>query len=101
MSGELGYDPAAMKTGASAVQQAHSEIRSLLTQLQGDVDSLMGGWQSSAASQFSALHANWSSKASEINKALDVMHTKLGETDRTYVSNESQQTEAFSQLNRF
>ena len=78
MSSPLQVDPALMAKGKTLVADASVEINATLATLQGDVDELLVGWQSSGATSFNTAHTAWSSKARQISSALDDLGQKLG-----------------------
>ena len=42
---DLGYDPAAMAKGLTAIDGATTEVRALLNTIQQEVDALSGSWR--------------------------------------------------------
>lgn len=87
-----------MRQGAIKVEDATAQIQSLLTQLRGGVDAMMGGWRGTASSAFAQVHEGFELQAKRINSALADIHTALVATGRTYEQQESSQTESFSGL---
>ena len=56
-SGELGYDPAAMAGGLSAIDDATGETRHLLSTIQSEVDTLGATWRARSNIAFAQVHA--------------------------------------------
>ena len=97
-SGELGYDPAAMAGGLTAIDDATSEIRNLLSAIQSEVDTLGATWRARSNTAFAQVHAKWSERATLINTALQTMHRKLSATDVAYARTEQAQIEQYQAL---
>jgi WXG100 family type VII secretion target len=97
-SGELGYEPAAMASGLTAIDEATGEIRNLLSTIQFEVDTLGSTWRARSNIAFGQVHAKWSERAMLINAALQTMHDKLSATDVAYAKTEQAQIEQYQAL---
>jgi len=94
----LGYDPAAMAKGLSAIDAAGADVKSLLAKIDNVVVQLGASWKSQSASSFTQVHAKWSELGLKINQALHIMHEKLDASDRQYKATEQAQVEGYSKL---
>jgi len=97
-SGELGYEPAAMASGLTAIDEATGEIRNMLSTIQSEVDALGSTWRARSNIAFSQVHAKWSERAMLINTALQTMHDHLWATDVAYAKTEQAQIEQHQAL---
>ena len=97
-SGELGYNPAAMAGGLTAIDDATAEIRHLLSTIQTEVDTLGATWHARSNIAFAQVHTKWSERATLINTALQTMHEKLSATDVAYARTEQAQVEQYQAL---
>lgn len=95
---ELGYDPAAMARGLTAIDGATAEVRSLLGTIQQEVDTLSSSWIARSGAAFSQVHIKWAERAALINNALQTMHEKLAATDVTYAKTEQAQVDQYQAL---
>ncbi len=95
---DLGYDPAAMAKGLTAIDGATTEVRALLNTIQQEVDALSGSWRASSNVAFTQVHVKWADRAALINKALQTMHEKLAATDVAYAKTEQAQVEQYQAL---
>lgn len=87
-----------MAQGAAKVDEAASQIQSLISALRGEVETMMGGWSGEAANAFIGVHEAFESQANRINNALRQMHEALVSTNSTYTNQESTQTQTLSGL---
>lgn len=88
----------AMQQGANAVQEAHQQVQGLLQTLNGEVEQMMGGWGGQAATAFMGVHEAFSTQATKINQALDRMQEALVSTHTTYGTQESDQSQTFTNM---
>lgn len=95
---QLGYDPAAMAKGLTAIDGATTEVRSLLATIQQEVDTLGSSWIARSNIAFSQVHAKWAERAGLINSALQTMQHKLAATDVTYAKTEQAQVDQYQAL---
>jgi len=96
--GQLGYNPAAMAGGLTAIDHATAEIRNLLSTIQSEVDTLGATWHARSNIAFAQVHTKWSERATLINTALQTMHEKLSATDVAYARTEQAQVEQYQAL---
>jgi WXG100 family type VII secretion target len=87
-----------MQAGASAVQDAHQQVQGLIGQLRSEVEQMMGGWGGQAAQSFVTVHEAFEGQANKINQALDQMHSALVATHTTYGTQESDQSQTFTNM---
>lgn len=97
-SGELGYDPAAMAKGLTAIDGATTEVRTLLSTIQGEVDALAATWRARSNVAFTQVHNKWAERGALINSALLTMHDKLSATDVTYAKTEQAQVDQYQAI---
>ena len=88
----------AMAAGATKVDNASTEIQGHIGALRSEVETMMGGWRGEAASSFMQVHEAFESQANKINAALRRMHEALQATNKTYTSQESNQTQTLTGL---
>src|SRR5579875_3514307 len=88
----LHVDTETMAAGAGAMQRAMEDIDALLTQLGGDVDTLLAAWSGPAADAHRAMHQRFARDASTIRTSLAEMHESLLSTRGIYLAQESEQT---------
>jgi WXG100 family type VII secretion target len=87
-----------MQQGANKVQEAHQQVQGLIQTLRGEVEQMMGGWGGQAASAFVQVHEAFEGQAGKINTALDRMHRALVSTHSTYGTQESDQSQTFTNM---
>lgn len=87
-----------MQAGANAVQDAHQQVQGLIGQLRGEVEQMMGQWGGQAAQAFVTVHEAFEGQANKINQALDQMHSALVATHQTYGTQESDQSQTFTNM---
>ncbi len=98
MTGAFTTEQEAMQRGANAVQEAHQQVQGLIQTLSGEVEQMMGGWGGQAASAFMGVHEAFNGQASKINQALDRMHQALVATHSTYGTQETDQSQTFTNM---
>jgi WXG100 family type VII secretion target len=87
-----------MAKGATAVEEAATQITGHLRTLDTEVTTMYGGWQSRAQKSFQTLHLNWVQQQEKLQTALTQMHAALVSTNQTYVAQEDQQSAAFGKI---
>jgi len=87
-----------MVKGAQAVDEATRMIKQHMTQLDSEVQTMFGGWQSQAAKTFGNLHASWIEQQQKLQTALADMHNALVSTRQTYAGQEEEQTSQFNNI---
>jgi WXG100 family type VII secretion target len=97
-SSDLGYDPASMAKGLVAIDGATTEVRTLLSTIQGEVDGLRATWKAHSNIAFTQVHTKWAERGTLINSALQTMHDKLSATDVTYKKTEQAQVDQYTAL---
>lgn len=95
---QFSTDQDLMRQGAVKVEDATVNIQTLLGQLRGSIDVMMGGWRGEASTQFVRVHEAFEGQAKKINTALADIHQALVATGSTYATQESSQTESLSGL---
>lgn len=98
MTGAFTTEQEAMQRGANAVQEAHQQVQGLIQTLSGEVEQMMGGWGGQAASAFMGVHEAFNGQAGKINQALDRMHQALVATHSTYGTQETDQSQTFTNM---
>jgi len=87
-----------MAQGAVKVDDAATQIQGHISNLRSEVETMMGGWRGEAASSFVQVHDAFEQQANKINNALRRMHEALLSTQRTYGTQETDQTQTLSGL---
>jgi ESAT-6 family protein len=95
----FGTSQEAMQAGANAVEQAQQAITGHISMLRSEVEQMMGGWRGEAASAFANVHISFEENAGRINAALARMHEALVATHGTYGTQETDQSQTFTNLN--
>ncbi len=98
MTGAFTTEQEAMQRGANAVQEAHQQVQGLIQTLSGEVEQMMGGWGGQAANAFMGVHEAFNGQAGKINQALDRMHQALVATHSTYGTQETDQSQTFTNM---
>lgn len=98
MTGAFTTEQEAMQRGANAVQEAHQQVQGLIQTLSGEVEQMMGGWGGQAANAFVGVHEAFNGQATKINQALDRMHQALVSTHSTYGTQETDQSQTFTNM---
>jgi WXG100 family type VII secretion target len=88
----------AMAQGAAKVDDASTQIQGHVSNLRGEVETMMGGWRGEAAGAFIQVHDAFEQQATKINNALRQMHEALMATHRTYGAQESNQSQSLTGL---
>jgi len=88
----------AMVKGAQAVDEATRLIKQHMLQLDSEVQTMFGGWQSTAAKSFGNLHASWIAQQQKLQGALEDMHNALVQTKQTYAAQEDDQSGQFNSI---
>lgn len=96
--GQLGYDPAAMRTGLSAMDTANAEVSATLNSIQSEVDSLAASWRAQSNVAFTDVHMRWAKRAADINAALQGMRDTLAAADAGYTRTEQAQVDHYTAL---
>lgn len=96
--GQLGYDPAAMRSGLTAMDTATAEVSALLNSIQAEVDGLAATWRAQSNVAFTTVHGRWAKRASDINAALQGMRDTLAAADTRYVRTEQAQVDHYAAL---
>jgi WXG100 family type VII secretion target len=87
-----------MAKGAQRVEQATTEIHTVIGKLRGEVETMMGHWGGDAATAFVQVHNSFEEQAGKINNALSNIHQALMSTHKTYGTQEGDQTQALNSL---
>lgn len=88
----FGTSQEAMGAGAVAVSEASEQVQGQINTLRTEVDTMRGGWGGEASNAFGVLHQNFEAQANRINNALRAMHEALGATQKTYATQEENET---------
>ncbi|MGN6606880.1 MAG: WXG100 family type VII secretion target [Jatrophihabitans sp.] len=88
----------AMAQGAVKVEDAQTQIQGHIQTLRSEVETMMGGWRGEAANAFVQVHDAFEQQANKIVTALGQMHESLVATQRTYGTNESDQSSSLTGL---
>lgn len=96
--GQLGYDPAAMRAGLTAMDAATAEVSTILNSIQTEVDGLATAWRAQSNLAFTDVHLRWATRASDINVALQGMRTTLAAADSSYATTEQAQLDHYAAL---
>lgn len=96
--GQLGYDPAAMRTGLTAMDTASAEVSATLNSIQSEVDSLAASWRAQSNVAFADVHLRWAKRAADIKVALQSMRDTLAAADIRYVQTEQAQVDQYTAL---
>lgn len=91
-------DPALMAKGHTLVVAASSDVNTMLKTLEGDVQGLMRGWQSTGATSFTTAHTSWTAKARTISSALDNLGEKLGVVGKTSHQGDTSVSDTFAKF---
>jgi WXG100 family type VII secretion target len=98
MAGGYEVQQEAMGRGASAVDEASTQINQHMQTLDSEIQTMFGGWQSGAARSFGNLHTNWVAQQQKLVSALQEMHSALVQTSQTYSAQEESQTSQFDNI---
>jgi WXG100 family type VII secretion target len=93
-----GVEQEAMAKGAQAIEDASIQIDGLLKKLDGEVQTMFGGWASEAQRSFAVLHSNWVSQQTKLTTSLREMQEALVATNRAYMQQEESQSSAFGKI---
>jgi WXG100 family type VII secretion target len=96
--GQLGYDPAAMRSGLAAMDTATAEVSAILNSIQSEVDGLAATWRAQSNVAFTDVHLRWARRAADINAALQGMRDTLAATDVRYSQTEQAQVDQYAAL---
>ncbi|BDH58935.1 WXG100 family type VII secretion target [Tsukamurella sp. PLM1] len=81
---------AAMKTGATTLDDLGVQMNATLAQLRGDVEATQGVWAGAAQVAFLGVMARWDESAAKINTSLTDISTMLSQNTTSYGSQEEQ-----------
>jgi WXG100 family type VII secretion target len=96
--GRLGYDPAAMRSGLTAMDTANAEVSALPNSIQAEVDGLAATWRAQSNVAFTNVHGRWAKSASDINAALQGLRDTLAAADTRYTQTEQTQVDHYAAL---
>lgn len=96
--GQLGYDPAAMRTGLTAMDTAAADVSATLNSIQSEVDNLAASWRAQSNVAFTDVHVRWAKRATDINAALQTMRDTLAAADARYARTEQAQVDQYAAL---
>jgi WXG100 family type VII secretion target len=91
--GQLGYDPAAMRTGLTAMDTASAEVSVVLNSIQSEVDTLAATWRAQSNVAFTDVHRRRATRAADINGALQSLRDTLAAADTRYAQTEQAQVD--------
>ncbi|WP_019202383.1 WXG100 family type VII secretion target [Tsukamurella sp. 1534] len=81
---------AAMKDGASTLDDLGVQMNATLQKLRSDVEMTQGAWAGSAQAAFLTVMARWDEDAAKINSSLNDISTMLAGNTDSYGSQEGQ-----------
>jgi WXG100 family type VII secretion target len=96
--GQLGYDPAAMRTGLTAMDTATTEVCTVLNSIQAEVDGLAATRRAQSNLAFTDVHLRWATRAADINAALQALRDSLAAADVRYTGTEQAQVDRYAVL---
>lgn len=95
----FGTSQEAMRAGANAVEEAQQVITRHIGTLRSEIETMMSGWQGEAVGASIKVHNSFEENAGRINNALAQMHEALVSTQTTHGTQESDQSQTFTNMN--
>ncbi len=92
------FNQAAMAAGSSKVGTASGDIQRLISELRGEVETMMASWHGPAGDAFTRLHAGFEGQALKLNQSLQSMQQALDASKQTYVIREQSQAGDLTRL---
>lgn len=80
----------AMDAGVRACQDTQEQVNSLLSSLNAQMETMLGGWGGNAANSFRGLHEQWQTDARKLTQALEEMGQALGQGSNVYQQREEE-----------
>ncbi len=96
--GRLGYDPAAMRSGLTAMDTATADVSTILNSIQSEVDGLAASWRAQSNAAFTDVHLRWATRAADINAALRGLRDTLAAADVSYTRTEQAEVDHYAAL---
>lgn len=86
-------DPAVLSATCQSLSGAAEHLLGRLKVLDGNVTSMLAGWQGTSGGSYGDAWKMWHSGADEVEKALAIMAELLGQAGKTFASQEQANAE--------
>ncbi len=94
--GSIRVTPEEMQATAAQFANRASELESLMSQIQSQIESLSSTWQGAAASQFTELMAKWGTDTQGIREVLGTVSDHLNRAAQAYADAENAIRQGFT-----
>jgi WXG100 family type VII secretion target len=94
VTGAFTTQTAQMQQAASKVDDVNNEVRSLLSSLQSQVESVQAHWTGQAASTFQALMMRYNEDAQKLSQALTGISEQIRTSGQTYAAQDQSANDA-------
>lgn len=94
----LRVDPEVMQGFAQGLLGAAESLRSQLSELDGQVGEMLGGWQGASGSAYSSAWQLWHRGATEVEQGLSMLAKAVAHAGKEYQHNEAVSTQAIRQV---
>jgi WXG100 family type VII secretion target len=85
----LRVDPQIMQGFAQGLLGAAESLRSQLSELDGQIGEMLGGWQGASGSAYGSAWQMWHRGASEVETGLSILSRAVGKAGTGYAQNEA------------
>jgi WXG100 family type VII secretion target len=85
-SGAFNTQTAQMQQAAGKVDDVNNEVRSLLSGLQGQVESVQAAWQGRAAATFQQIMVRYNEDATKLSQALEGISEQIRGSGTSYAT---------------
>ncbi|MEM6104969.1 WXG100 family type VII secretion target [Mycobacterium sp. 050272] len=94
----LRVDPEVMQGFAQGLLGAAESLRNQLSELDGQVGEMLGGWQGGSGSAYSAAWELWHRGATEVEQGLSMLAKAVDRAGKGYQHNEAASAQAIRQV---
>ncbi|KFI94910.1 WXG100 family type VII secretion target [Bifidobacterium stellenboschense] len=90
-------DSERIQSSSAAVQASVGQIRQAVAGMYANLNALQDAWRGSAATQFTAVAAQWRAAQQQMETSLESIQNALTQASTVYADAESQATRLFAQ----
>lgn len=94
MTGAFNTQTQQMTQAASKVDDVNNQVRSMLSSLSSQVESIIPAWKGSAASAFQGLMQRYQADATKLSQALTDISEQIRTSGQTYATQDQSATDA-------
>lgn len=93
-SGAFNTETVQMQQAAGKVDEVNSQVRALLSSLQGQVEAVAAAWKGNAATTFSQIMARYADDSNKLSQALEGIAEQIRGSGTAYSASDQSGTDA-------